>query len=236
MVKYAYIPFKEFLEEVCIIEDGIHWAITKNWADGKIVIPGYDIEKVKNLMFLHYPYHKSYLAHHIDAEMKDTVNFEDIGPEDDLDSYDMEFGIGVRTNFSVKHFLEDRIVPFIKSAISVEEYNKYYFDRVLIGLERNTALILSDERGWDVRYDIMELDSEGKLSPDANLGKIHTVKDGAIYSLGHPMHKKFYGIYKDTGEMVFLGDCPDNLYSTLIIKAQLQSDGTAYMFNNYNLE
>ena len=232
MVKNAYIPFSDFVNEVRAVEDDFHFAMLTNWIDGKIEIPGHSADGVKDLMLLHYPYQKSYMIHRINSELVTTTFSTDEFPMD----YGKQFSLELEVDLSVSDFFKSRIIPFIESAISKEMYNKYLCERVLIGLERNTAFILSDERGWDVKYDIMELDPDGKLDSNAKIGKIRTIEDGVIYSLGIPMGNKFYGIYKDTGEIVFLGDTTEDMYSKLIVMAQLETDGTAYLYNNNDLE
>ena len=40
----------------------------------------------------------------------------------------------------------------------------------------------------------------------------------------------------DDGQCVFLGDCDYKMYSKDLIESQLKHSGTAYLYNNTNLE
>ena len=246
MVKDTFVNFPKFIATVEAIEQKPFEQILAMWVIGMIDIDIkgkiYKSIDYKYRRFLPYPYQRSYISKLINWQLgyktikdkyrkwisdimkKDSDTIDITDNSDTIDITDKLIHTQIPIFFdetqrpTFEQFFEERIVPFLKSSISEEEYNMYQDHNMLIGLERNTHVIL------DTSDD-----------PQLKIGRIEYEQGDSIITIGCESVDQYYVKYAD-GHCVFLGDVEYNMYPEEIIKAQLKVSGTAYLFDNENLE
>ena len=239
MVKDTFVTLIAFEATVEVIENCPFANMMRMWIRDllDVTIDGvtYQATDYMNRMLLPYPYQRNYISNLINWQsgynsVKEKYNqwIKNIA-EENTDICDDELADKlIHTKIPIffdeaqtptfEEFFKERIVPFLKSSISKEEYNTYQDHQVLIGLERNTHVILNTDR-----------------NPKLKIGRMEHETGDITITLKYPAQPQLYVKYDD-GQCVFLGDYDYKMYSKDLIESQLKHSGTAYLYNNTNLE
>lgn len=240
MVGNTFISFVEFIAKVIAIEKYPFGHFTKLWTMGllDITLNGnvYTASNYFDRKFLPYPYQINYISKLVNWQSgysrvkdkyltwisdicKENPNANEKELADILIHSKVPIYYDEKQRPTFEQFFEERIAPFINSSITEEDYNLYYDNQVVIGLERNTHVILNTPD-----------------NPQLKIGRIEYEQGMPVILMGpwEPTNQIY--VKYDDGRCIFLGDEEYGMYSEEIIKAQLNTSGTAYLFDNLNLE
>ena len=227
MVKDLFVDFNTFVNQMTMIEGYALIPFINEWEQG--------IHKthsnLENKYFLPYPYHIGYIGKYIEENLNTDIAKERYEAWHKVHLKSIEiikdnrfYGkVAIPLLYNMDNtptwetFFNYRILPFINSSITKEEYEKYADCAVMISLDRNKHAILT------------EGDKTGHIE------KSITVKDRISVSMLVAPIPKVWFVYNDDRPSIDLGEVEYGMLDERIIEAEKAITGNIYLFDDKNL-
>lgn len=224
MVKDLFVDFDTFIKQVVTMEGYALIPFINDWEQSIHKLHS----SLENKYFLPYPYHIGYIGKCIEDDLNTDITKEKYENWYKVHSKLIEIikndrfyrnvAIPLLSNTDYmptwNTFFRYRIQPFIDSSITKEEYEKHADCAVMISLDRNKHVILT------------EGDNTGHIE------KSITVKDRVAVSMLVAPIPKVWFVYNDDRPSVDLGEVSYGMLDDKIIEAEKAVTGNIYLFDD----